>query len=117
MRYYREHPDEPISHDWYAGGRRVKPIEVIAISGEPTRFWARSRSRPEMLHVIDLQYQESQEDKPHPKCSCEESFAKGNVCAHIGAVIQYLLDDKAQRIKDGLEEPERNEDDPRLQDR
>lgn len=86
-------------------------ITVKPIPGELGRFYASSRSRPGMDHIVDVSYQESPGDKPKPFCSCEDSFAKGNVCAHIGAVIRYLLDDKSQNIKDGLEEPLRNEDD------
>lgn len=65
-------------------------ITVTPIPHEHGRFHASSRSRPGLLHIVDVAFQENPGDKPKAVCSCEDSFAKGNICAHIGAVVQYL---------------------------
>lgn len=63
-------------------------MTVEAIPGEVGRFWVSSRSRPEMLHVVDLQWQEEPRQKPHAFCGCEDSMAKGHICGHIIAVVE-----------------------------
>lgn len=62
-------------------------MKVEPVPFERTRFWVESESRPELLHLVDLSYQETPRDKPRAVCSCEDSMARGTkVCKHVRAV-------------------------------
>jgi hypothetical protein len=63
-------------------------VSITPIPFEQGRFYVQSQSRP-ILHVVDLQWQEESWHKPKPFCGCEECMAKGNVCRHILAVVDY----------------------------
>ena len=64
-------------------------MKVTPVPGEKERFWVQSASREEIQHLVDLAYQETEADKPEPKCSCEQNSLKGLSCRHIDAVIRF----------------------------
>lgn len=63
----------------------------VAIPDEPGRYWVNSKSRPSMIHVVDMGYQESKGSKRFPVCQCESYLAnkhhKGKPCVHIISCI------------------------------
>lgn len=65
-------------------------IKVRPVPGEPERFYVTSATRPEVEHIVDVNWVECPGDQARPFCGCEESMAKGNVCRHIKAVADYL---------------------------
>lgn len=65
-------------------------MKVQPYAGESNRYLVQSDSRPEMLHVVDMEWVECPGDQPRPLCGCEQSFAKGLLCKHIKAVADYL---------------------------
>lgn len=67
-------------------------MSVTQIPNEQGRFYVASRSRPEIWHVVDLAYVEDGRRKPRPFCGCEESMAKGHICAHILATVAHELE-------------------------
>lgn len=94
-----KHPARPTR---YPGERsRVEPI-----TGEPFRFHVQSRTRTEVMHLVDIE-----ENDFHGQCSCE-SFAfrmqplldrgeRGDHlrCSHLNAARMFLLDVLLERIK------------------
>ena len=53
-------------------------------------FLVSSRSRPEMLHLVDVQWQETPREKITVKCGCESSLIHGRICPHILATVDHL---------------------------
>lgn len=51
---------------------------------EPTRYWVRSATRPDLQHLVDL------DDGGRARCSCEDSMVRERVCKHVQAVIEHL---------------------------
>ena len=64
-------------------------MNVLQIPNEVGRFYVESRSRTDITHLVDLMFAEEIWRKPQPRCSCEHNFAKGLICAHIEAVVEY----------------------------
>lgn len=64
-------------------------MTVQQIEGEVGRFYVQSRSRPEIVHIVDLMWQDEPWHKPHGMCSCEHCMAQNALsCAHITAVVE-----------------------------
>lgn len=61
-------------------------MKVEPIPGERTRFFVQSESRPDVQHVVDLDYEGT------VVCGCEQMQAKKeSSCKHVAAVAQHLL--------------------------
>ena len=69
---------------------RPIPMTVTPIPGEPLRYWVQSSTRPEIKHVVDLAFKESERSKPTSFCSCERMMAAHDAtCKHVMAVVKY----------------------------
>lgn len=66
-------------------------MTATQIQGEP-RFLVSSDSRVEMMHIVDLLWQEEPWNKPVVKCSCEASMARGRCCRHMLFLAGELLE-------------------------
>ena len=64
--------------------------QVTPIEGEKDCFHVQSRSRPEILHRVEINGDDAE-------CSCEESQCKMRTCAHIWLVRGYI-----QGFEDGF---------------
>lgn len=63
-------------------------MTVRQIEGEVGRFYVQSRSRPEVVHLVDLAYVDEQK-RHHPQCSCEHCYFRGDfACVHIAAAVE-----------------------------
>lgn len=63
-------------------------MTVWAIPFEQGRFYVQSRSRADVVHVVDLAYVEDRK-KACPACGCEQYQCKGHVCDHILATVKH----------------------------
>jgi hypothetical protein len=68
-----------------------KEVNIVPIPFEQGRFYVQSESRPEVLHVVDLAWQEETWTKPHPQCGCERGLAHNEYCKHLEAVVAWEL--------------------------
>ncbi len=65
-------------------------LSVTAIEHEQGRFYVQSRSRADVVHVVDLMWQEEPWHKPRGACWCESCAAKGRTfCPHLEAVVKH----------------------------
>ena len=64
-------------------------MSIEPVPFEPGRFYVKSDSRKNVLHLVDLAWQEESWQKPKPFCGCEESLAKGHICKHILATVNF----------------------------
>lgn len=63
-------------------------MTVQQIPGEVGRFWVESRTRPGLLHTVDLGFVREGHHKSHAECSCEQCQCKNDfACAHIIACV------------------------------
>ena len=58
------------------------------IQFEPGRYWVGSRSRPDLLHLVDT------DDDGVWACGCEDSFYHGNFCGHLRTVRRRMNEKK-----------------------
>lgn len=65
-------------------------MNVRPYPGESNRYLVQSDSRPDLEHVVDMEWQECPGDQVRPLCGCEESFIKGKQCKHIKRVQEWL---------------------------
>ncbi len=72
-------------------------MTVEPIMWEKGRFFVQSASRAEVVHVVDICYQEDPWVKSHSMCSCEDCFCRDHVCKHIFAVVAFELNRIQQR--------------------
>lgn len=66
----------------------IEPVE-----GEPTRWWIRSLTQANTVHMVDL------DDDGAPACSCQDFMCRGRVCKHIRAVKQFVSGHRPEPIK------------------
>lgn len=66
-------------------------MTVSPIPHEPARFFVSSESRPDVEHIVDLDWREQKWHRPTALCSCEQCQAKGfKVCKHIWQVVDFV---------------------------
>ena len=59
-------------------------LRIVPMDHEPTRYWVQSRSRPDMQHLVDSDYDGAF------ACSCEDHMVRNRECPHIRAVRAHL---------------------------
>ena len=70
-------------------------MTVEPIPGEPARWFVTSDSRPEMIHIVDMDYHGA------PACGCEQYMVRGQPCKHIAAVKQEQVKRWEQKKQTG----------------
>ena len=60
-------------------------LDVEPFHDEPTRFTVSSRTRPGMVHLVDLDDEDGK-----PACSCEQFLCRGIRCHHIDAAQDFV---------------------------
>ena len=55
-------------------------MKITSVPYEPTRFWVESETRPDLLHLVDADYE------GRWACSCEDCMVRLRECKHIRAV-------------------------------
>jgi hypothetical protein len=64
-------------------------MTVWAIPFEQGRFYVQSRSRADVVHVVDLAYVEDGKRKTAAACGCESYQCHGRMCPHILATVKH----------------------------
>ena len=70
--------------------RKDQVVSITPIPFEPLRYWVQSDSRTDVLHVVDLAWQEEPRQRCKPFCSCERCLAQHEAtCKHIAACVRW----------------------------